>query len=120
MLPSRYLSYQHAAVGLLSTTWTWRISAAFKLHARLTMKESKQYGNNDKVGAVLTAFTSDSVTDGIGLNGVISLFSDIMVLVALLTLLIPETKGTTLEDIDIKISHRKCLFTDESLDSRNY
>ena len=53
-----------------------------------------------KCGAVLTAFAFGSVTDAIGLQGVLGLFSGIMALVSILTLLIPETKGATLEDIE--------------------
>ena len=53
-----------------------------------------------KAGAVLTAFAFGSITDAIGLQGVLGLFSGIMALVAILTLLIPETKGATLEDIE--------------------
>lgn len=53
-----------------------------------------------KAGAILAAFTFGTVTDKIGLKGVLGLFSGIMALVALLTLLIPETKGRTLEEIE--------------------
>lgn len=53
-----------------------------------------------KCGAVLTAFAFGSITDAIGLRGVFGLFSGIMALVAVVTLLIPETKGKTLEEIE--------------------
>lgn len=53
-----------------------------------------------KAGAILAAFTFGTVTDKIGLRGVLGLFSGIMALVALITLLIPETKGRTLEEIE--------------------
>lgn len=53
-----------------------------------------------KCGAVLTAFAFGTITDKIGLDGVLGLFSGIMALVALVTLLIPETKGKTLEEIE--------------------
>ncbi|ERT01389.1 hypothetical protein HMPREF1624_02635 [Sporothrix schenckii ATCC 58251] len=53
-----------------------------------------------KAGAILAAFTFGTATDKIGLKGVLGLFSGIMALVALLTLLIPETKGRTLEEIE--------------------
>lgn len=49
---------------------------------------------------MLTAFAFGSITDSIGLQGVLGLFSGIMALVAILTLLILGTKGTTLEDIE--------------------
>jgi PHS family inorganic phosphate transporter-like MFS transporter len=53
-----------------------------------------------KCGAVLTAYAFGTVVDSIGLRGVLGLFSGIMALVALVTLLIPETKGKTLEEIE--------------------
>ncbi|CAK7218507.1 hypothetical protein SEUCBS140593_003570 [Sporothrix eucalyptigena] len=53
-----------------------------------------------KVGAILAAFTFGTVTDKIGLKGVLGLFSGIMALVALITLLIPETKGRTIAEIE--------------------
>lgn len=56
-----------------------------------------------KAGAVLTAFAFGTVTQAIGIQGVLGLFSGIMVLVALLTLMIPETKGRTIEDIENEV-----------------
>lgn len=53
-----------------------------------------------KCGAVLTAFAFGSLVERTGLRGALGLFSGIMFLVALLTLMIPETKGKTLEDIE--------------------
>ncbi|CAH0020165.1 unnamed protein product [Clonostachys rhizophaga] len=53
-----------------------------------------------KVGAALTAFAFGIVTDEIHIQGVLGLFTGLMVLCALLTLLIPETKGTTLDDLE--------------------
>jgi PHS family inorganic phosphate transporter-like MFS transporter len=53
-----------------------------------------------KCGAVLTAFAFGSITEKIGLKGVLGLFSGLMGLMAILTLLIPETKGFTLEEIE--------------------
>lgn len=53
-----------------------------------------------KCGAVLTAFAFGSVEAAIGLDGILGLFSGIMALTALVTLLIPETKGLSLEDIE--------------------
>ena len=53
-----------------------------------------------KCGAVLTAFAFGTITDKIGLKGVSGLFSGIMAMVAILTLLIPETKGAILDDIE--------------------
>ena len=53
-----------------------------------------------KAGAVLTAFAFGTVQEHIGLDGVLGLFAGIMALAAVITLLIPETKGRTLEDIE--------------------
>lgn len=53
-----------------------------------------------KAGAVLTAFAFGSVLDGIGLAGTLGLFSGIMALTGIVTLLIPETKGCSLEDLE--------------------
>lgn len=53
-----------------------------------------------KCGAVLTAFAFGTVEDHIGLDGVLGLFSGVMGLTAVLTLLIPETKGCSLEDVE--------------------
>ena len=53
-----------------------------------------------KAGAVVTAFAFGSLTDAIGLRGVLGLLSGIMVLTALVTLMIPETKGRSLEEIE--------------------
>lgn len=53
-----------------------------------------------KAGAVLTSFAFGAVVDGIGLNGTLGLFSGIMALNAAVTLLIPETKGKSLDDIE--------------------
>ncbi|KAH8697400.1 major facilitator superfamily domain-containing protein [Talaromyces proteolyticus] len=62
-----------------------------------------------KCGAVLTAFAFGSVQNAIGLDGVLGLFSGVMLLTALVTLLIPETKGRTLEDIENDIIYAKPL-----------
>ena len=56
-----------------------------------------------KCGAVLTAFAFGTITDKIGLRGTLGLFSGVMALCAAVTLLIPETKGKTLEDIEADV-----------------
>lgn len=56
-----------------------------------------------KCGAILTAFAFGTVTDRIGLPGVLGLFSGIMVLNALVTFLIPETRGMTIADIENEV-----------------
>ncbi|KAF9892875.1 Inorganic phosphate transporter pho84 [Aspergillus nanangensis] len=53
-----------------------------------------------KLGAVITAFAFNTVKDRIGLSGVLGLFSGIMAFTALITLMIPETKGRSVEDIE--------------------
>lgn len=53
-----------------------------------------------KCGAVLTAFAFGTVVNRIGLNGTLGLFSGIMALCAAVTLLIPETKGLSLDQIE--------------------
>ena len=53
-----------------------------------------------KAGAVLTAFAFGTITDKLGLDGALGLFSGIMTLCALLTLWIPETKGMSIQDIE--------------------
>ncbi|KAL2872004.1 major facilitator superfamily domain-containing protein [Aspergillus lucknowensis] len=53
-----------------------------------------------KCGAILTAFAFGTVEEAIGLGGILGLFSGIMLLTALVTLMIPETKGQTLAEIE--------------------
>lgn len=53
-----------------------------------------------KAGAVLTALAFGTVTERLGLRGVLGLFSGIMALCAAVTLLIPETKGRSIEEIE--------------------
>jgi PHS family inorganic phosphate transporter-like MFS transporter len=56
-----------------------------------------------KIGAVLTSFAFGTLVQNLGLRGALGLFSGLMALVALLTLLIPETKGKSLEDIEADV-----------------
>jgi MFS transporter, PHS family, inorganic phosphate transporter len=56
-----------------------------------------------KCGAVLTAFAFGTVTERIGMSGVLGLFSGIMVLCAILTCWIPETKNVTIEDVENEV-----------------
>lgn len=53
-----------------------------------------------KCGAILTSFAFATVEDAISLEGVLGLFSGVMMLTALVTLMIPETKGYSLEAIE--------------------
>lgn len=57
-------------------------------------------------GAVLTAFAFGTVTKAIGLPGVLGLFSVTMAIATVLTLLIPETGGKSLADIEKGLHHR--------------
>jgi PHS family inorganic phosphate transporter-like MFS transporter len=53
-----------------------------------------------KAGAVVTAFSFAQLTDAIGLPAVLGILAGVMVLCALCTLLIPETKGRSLDEIE--------------------
>ncbi len=53
-----------------------------------------------KAGAIITAMCFGIVNEKIGIRGNLGLFAGIMVLAALCTLLIPETKGKTIEEIE--------------------
>jgi PHS family inorganic phosphate transporter-like MFS transporter len=53
-----------------------------------------------KAGAIITAMCFGTVNQKIGIQGNLGLFAGIMVLAALCTLWIPETKGKTIEEIE--------------------
>ena len=53
-----------------------------------------------KAGAVVTAFAFGTITDRMGLKGVLGLFAGIMALCAAVTLLIPETMGKSIAEIE--------------------
>ncbi|OCT46997.1 putative inorganic phosphate transporter [Cladophialophora carrionii] len=53
-----------------------------------------------KAGAIVTAFSFAQLTDAIGLSAVLGILAGIMALCAACTLLIPETKGRTLDEIE--------------------
>lgn len=53
-----------------------------------------------KCGAVLTAYGFGSLVSSVGLRGALGLFSGIMALISLITLLIPEANGKTLQEIE--------------------
>jgi PHS family inorganic phosphate transporter-like MFS transporter len=53
-----------------------------------------------KAGAVVTAFAFGTIADKIGVKGVLGLFSGVMALCSAVTLLIPEPKGKTIEEIE--------------------
>jgi PHS family inorganic phosphate transporter-like MFS transporter len=67
-----------------------------------------------KCGAVLTAFAFGTITEKIGLKGVLGLFSGIMALVAIITFLIPETQGSSLDDIE-----NETLFVGKTMTSQS-
>ena len=60
-----------------------------------------------KAGAILTAFAFGTIVEKIGLPGVLGLFSGIMGLAALITLMIPETRGLTIQDIEDDKMYRR-------------
>lgn len=66
-----------------------------------------------KAGAVLTAFAFGTISDRLGLQGVLGLFSGIMTLTALVTLLIPETKGKSIQDIENDVLYGKNLSNED-------
>ena len=72
-----------------------------------------------KVGAVLTSFAFGSITDKIGLDGTLGLLSGIMALVSLVTLLIPETKGRSIEDIEEEVLYGQRLVGGEDLSGKD-
>lgn len=49
---------------------------------------------------MLTTFAFGSVTEAIGIRGVLGILSGVIFLTALLTLMIPETKGKSLDEIE--------------------
>lgn len=49
---------------------------------------------------MLTAFAFGTIADKIGVKGVLGLFSGIMALCSAVTLLIPEPKGKTIDEIE--------------------
>ncbi|KAL6251428.1 hypothetical protein RBB50_001637 [Rhinocladiella similis] len=53
-----------------------------------------------KAGAIVTSFAFGSLTDAIGLPGVLGFLAGIMALCAAVTLLIPETKGRSIDEIE--------------------
>ncbi|KAL3476034.1 major facilitator superfamily domain-containing protein [Aspergillus californicus] len=60
-----------------------------------------------KCGAILTSFAFGTVTDHIGLRGMLALFAGIMVLNAMVTFWIPETRGMTIADIENEVHFTK-------------
>ena len=53
-----------------------------------------------KAGAVLTSFAFGAIVNKLGLSGVMGLLAGFMALAGLIALLIPETKGCTIDDIE--------------------
>jgi PHS family inorganic phosphate transporter-like MFS transporter len=70
-----------------------------------------------KLGACVTAFAFGSLTDAIGLRSVLGLLSVIMALVSVFTLLIPETKGRSLDEIERSVMYDKNYNGAESVPS---
>lgn len=53
-----------------------------------------------KCGAILTSFAFGTVAERIGFPGILGLFAGVMVLNALVTFWIPETRGMSISDIE--------------------
>lgn len=70
-----------------------------------------------KAGAVLTSFAFGAVVEGIGLAGTLGLFSGIMALNAAVTLLIPETKGKSLDDIESDVLYGRAQAASNASDN---
>lgn len=58
-----------------------------------------------KCGAIITAFAFGTVTDRIGLPGTLGIFAGVMFLNALCSLMIPETRGMTIVDIENEVHY---------------
>ena len=71
-----------------------------------------------KAGAILTAYAFATIVEKIGLAGVLGLFSGIMALAAAITLMIPETKGLTIDDIEHDRMYSKSLDASRADDSQ--
>ena len=59
-----------------------------------------------KGGAIVTAFAFGTITNRIGLPGVLGIFAGIMVLNALCTFMIPETRGMSILDIENEVHYK--------------
>jgi len=60
-----------------------------------------------KLGAIVTAFAFGELSDRIGLRGVLGFLAGVMALCAAATLLIPETKGKSLDEIERGVLYGK-------------
>lgn len=67
-----------------------------------------------KAGAVLTAFAFGTVTDTIGIEGTLGLFSGLMALCAACTFLIPETKGSSISDLETDVLYGAPVVVDNN------
>ncbi|CAH0022145.1 unnamed protein product [Clonostachys rhizophaga] len=68
-----------------------------------------------KAGAILTAFAFGNVEKAIGMKGVLGLFAGLQVVITLLTAMIPETRGYSLEDIENDIPYKTKLLNGRPL-----
>ncbi|KIW65921.1 hypothetical protein PV04_08135 [Phialophora macrospora] len=75
-----------------------------------------------KAGAIVTAFSFAQLADAIGLSAVLGILAGIMALCALCTLLIPETRGRTLDEIEHGVLYGESSSPglSPSLDGKNY
>lgn len=60
----------------------------------------------------MTSFAFGIASNAIGLPGVLGLFAGALLLAALVTLVIPETKGRTLEEIEVGDIYRRKMGSD--------
>jgi MFS transporter, PHS family, inorganic phosphate transporter len=60
-----------------------------------------------KCGAVITAFAFGTVEERVGMSGILAIFSGAMALAAAVTLVIPETKDRSLNEIEEEALYRQ-------------
>lgn len=70
-----------------------------------------------QAGVVVTAFAFDTIADRIGVQGVLGLFSGIMAPCSLVTLLIPEPKDKTIEEIEQDVLYGVNISTSDESES---
>lgn len=63
---------------------------------------------------------SDSLADDFFYHGVLGLFSGIMALTAVITLLIPETKGRSIEEIEKGVLYGESITSDLESDETHF
>ncbi|KAK7214618.1 hypothetical protein V2G26_002621 [Clonostachys chloroleuca] len=64
-----------------------------------------------KLGAIITAFGFGNTQEAIGMKGVMGMFAGLSFFIVLLTGLVPETKGYSLEDVENDVIYKKKLLS---------